>query len=225
MKVFAGIMLAYTLCESRLASTATTMQVLQYSNVETFVVFRASTPLLISLADYAFLGRELPSMRSVSHPLRAATETEMATSAPGLRALKLKSKLKLATPKRTDARQQPTPAPAAWADFGCVDRRRLRCSGCWSGRSATCTVTSMPPRLFLSRFGALARCGTASGTKQYTCHTTDTCHANCRATATCRCAGRPRHSFVQQRLPRASPLLDGGRLRASSACNMARRAR
>ena len=77
MKVFAGIMLAYTLCESRLASTATTMQVLQYSNVETFVVFRASTPLLISLADYAFLGRELPSMRSVSHPLRAATETEI----------------------------------------------------------------------------------------------------------------------------------------------------
>ena len=40
-------------------------QVLQYSNVDTFIVFRASTPLLISVADYLFLGRELPSLRSV----------------------------------------------------------------------------------------------------------------------------------------------------------------
>jgi len=41
------------------------IKVLQYSNVDTFIVFRASTPLLISVADYLFLGRELPSLRSV----------------------------------------------------------------------------------------------------------------------------------------------------------------
>jgi GDP-mannose transporter len=37
---------------------------LQYANVETFIVFRSSTPVLISLADWALLGRELPSARS-----------------------------------------------------------------------------------------------------------------------------------------------------------------
>lgn len=42
----------------------TNMKTLQYCNVETFIVFRASTPILISLCDYQFLGRELPSARS-----------------------------------------------------------------------------------------------------------------------------------------------------------------
>jgi len=37
---------------------------LQYANVETFMVFRFSTPLCISVADYLFLGRQLPSPRS-----------------------------------------------------------------------------------------------------------------------------------------------------------------
>lgn len=37
---------------------------LQYANVETFMVFRFSTPLCISIADYLFLGRQLPSARS-----------------------------------------------------------------------------------------------------------------------------------------------------------------
>lgn len=40
------------------------MKVLQYANVETFIVFRSSTPLIISLLDYVYLGRELPSCRS-----------------------------------------------------------------------------------------------------------------------------------------------------------------
>lgn len=40
------------------------IKIIQYANVETFIVFRASTPLLISIADYFFLGRELPSGRS-----------------------------------------------------------------------------------------------------------------------------------------------------------------
>lgn len=42
------------------------MKVLQFCNVDTFIVFRASTPLLISVADYFFLGRELPNLRSVA---------------------------------------------------------------------------------------------------------------------------------------------------------------
>eukprot|EP00978_Attheya_sp_CCMP212_P007290 scaffold16948_cov53-Attheya_sp.AAC.5 len=37
---------------------------LQYANVETFMVFRFSTPICISVADYLFLGRQLPSQRS-----------------------------------------------------------------------------------------------------------------------------------------------------------------
>jgi GDP-mannose transporter len=40
------------------------IKILQFANVETFIVFRSSTPLLISVADYFFLGRELPSGRS-----------------------------------------------------------------------------------------------------------------------------------------------------------------
>jgi GDP-mannose transporter len=41
------------------------IKVLQYANVETFIVFRASTPLLISVADYVWMDRELPNKRSV----------------------------------------------------------------------------------------------------------------------------------------------------------------
>lgn len=40
------------------------VKTLQYANVETFIVFRASTPVLISVADYLFLGRELPNLKS-----------------------------------------------------------------------------------------------------------------------------------------------------------------
>mmetsp|Transcript_8596 Transcript_8596/g.10840 ORF Transcript_8596/g.10840 Transcript_8596/m.10840 type:complete len:308 (-) Transcript_8596:169-1092(-) len=40
------------------------MKSLQHANVETFMIFRFSTPLCISVADYVFLGRQLPSMRS-----------------------------------------------------------------------------------------------------------------------------------------------------------------
>lgn len=40
------------------------MKTLQYANVETFIVFRASTPLALSLCEYAFMNRELPSVRS-----------------------------------------------------------------------------------------------------------------------------------------------------------------
>lgn len=39
-------------------------KVLQYSNVETFITFRSSTPLVLCICDYVFLGRHLPSARS-----------------------------------------------------------------------------------------------------------------------------------------------------------------
>eukprot|EP00302_Diacronema_sp_CCMP2436_P032156 CAMPEP_0179997992 /NCGR_PEP_ID=MMETSP0984-20121128/8438_1 /TAXON_ID=483367 /ORGANISM="non described non described, Strain CCMP 2436" /LENGTH=332 /DNA_ID=CAMNT_0021917635 /DNA_START=52 /DNA_END=1050 /DNA_ORIENTATION=+ len=38
---------------------------LQFLNVETFIVCRNSTPVLISVLDWAFLGRELPGKRSM----------------------------------------------------------------------------------------------------------------------------------------------------------------
>ena len=47
-----------------LAAVFTNMKTLQYANVETFIVFRASTPILVSICDWWFLGRELPSARS-----------------------------------------------------------------------------------------------------------------------------------------------------------------
>jgi solute carrier family 35 len=40
-------------------------KVLQHSNVETFIVFRSSTPLVLCLCDYFFLGRQLPCVRSI----------------------------------------------------------------------------------------------------------------------------------------------------------------
>ena len=40
------------------------MKVLQHANVETFITFRASTPIVLSLCDYLFLGRTLPRARS-----------------------------------------------------------------------------------------------------------------------------------------------------------------
>eukprot|EP00440_Ansanella_granifera_P067221 gb/GFBE01072903.1/.p1 GENE.gb/GFBE01072903.1/~~gb/GFBE01072903.1/.p1 ORF type:complete len:357 (+),score=69.59 gb/GFBE01072903.1/:1-1071(+) len=38
---------------------------LENSNVETVIVFRACSPLLVSILDWAFLGRNLPSLRSL----------------------------------------------------------------------------------------------------------------------------------------------------------------
>merc|ERR1712023_339488 len=40
------------------------MLTLQYANVETFIVFRASTPLALSLCEYCFMRREMPSTKS-----------------------------------------------------------------------------------------------------------------------------------------------------------------
>ena len=59
LKAFIIVPLAF------LGTVFANIKVLQYANVETFIVFRSSTPLLISLADFFFLGRELPNMRSI----------------------------------------------------------------------------------------------------------------------------------------------------------------
>lgn len=40
------------------------IKVLQNSNVETIIVFRSTTPLLIALCEWSCLGRQLPSLRS-----------------------------------------------------------------------------------------------------------------------------------------------------------------
>jgi len=47
-----------------LATIFSNIKSLQYANVETFMVFRFSTPLVVSIADYLFLGRRLPSAQS-----------------------------------------------------------------------------------------------------------------------------------------------------------------
>jgi GDP-mannose transporter len=47
-----------------LGAIFTNIKTLQYANVETFIVFRSSTPILVSVADYLFLGRELPNRSS-----------------------------------------------------------------------------------------------------------------------------------------------------------------
>lgn len=41
-------------------------KVLQYSNVETLITFRACSPLCVSVLDWIFLGRELPCRRSLA---------------------------------------------------------------------------------------------------------------------------------------------------------------
>jgi len=41
------------------------MRALQHSNVETIIVFRSACPLIVCVLDWGFLGRQLPSARSV----------------------------------------------------------------------------------------------------------------------------------------------------------------
>ena len=48
-----------------LAAIVTNMKTLQHANVETFIVFRVSTPLVIGVAEWLFMGRELPDWRSM----------------------------------------------------------------------------------------------------------------------------------------------------------------
>ena len=47
------------------AGIYTNMRALEGSNVDTIIVFRCCTPLVVAVMDYLFLGRELPGLRSV----------------------------------------------------------------------------------------------------------------------------------------------------------------
>jgi GDP-mannose transporter len=58
LKAFLPISIAF------LAAVFANIKTLQFANVETFVVFRASTPLTIAVCEYLCLGRELPNARS-----------------------------------------------------------------------------------------------------------------------------------------------------------------
>lgn len=46
------------------AAIYTNMQALNYSNIETVIVFRSCTPISVTVVEYLFMGRDLPSMRS-----------------------------------------------------------------------------------------------------------------------------------------------------------------
>lgn len=46
-----------------LGTLYTNMKCLQHANVETFIVFRSSTPIITSVCDYLFLGRNMPNAR------------------------------------------------------------------------------------------------------------------------------------------------------------------
>lgn len=50
---------------AQVATIYTGIHSLQYVNVETFITARASTPILISAVEYTWMGRQLPSLRSM----------------------------------------------------------------------------------------------------------------------------------------------------------------
>jgi len=58
LRAFLPISLAF------LAAVFANVKTLQFANVETFVVFRASTPITISICEWLCLDRELPGVRS-----------------------------------------------------------------------------------------------------------------------------------------------------------------
>ena len=58
LRAFLPVSLAF------LAAVFANIKTLQFANVETFIVFRASTPLTISICEWMCLGRELPNLRS-----------------------------------------------------------------------------------------------------------------------------------------------------------------
>jgi len=60
LRYFAVYVLAFS------AGTWSNMMVLMHANVETVIVFRSCAPLCVSIMDYIFYGRALPSRRSMS---------------------------------------------------------------------------------------------------------------------------------------------------------------
>jgi len=51
---------AFTMC------LYSNMNALKYSNVETVIVFRSCSPILVSMIEYLFMGRLLPNLRSMA---------------------------------------------------------------------------------------------------------------------------------------------------------------
>merc|ERR1719473_1567679 len=47
-----------------LATLVANIKILEYANVETFIMVRNSTPLATAVLDWVFLGRDLPDSRS-----------------------------------------------------------------------------------------------------------------------------------------------------------------
>ena len=58
IRAFGGVVAIFCLC------LWTNMKALRYVNVEMVIVFRACSPIAVSLLDYQYLGRDLPSAKS-----------------------------------------------------------------------------------------------------------------------------------------------------------------
>ena len=54
----------HTLLPTMPPSPTNTIPYLLHADVETFITFRSSTPMVLSVCDYVFLGRQLPNARS-----------------------------------------------------------------------------------------------------------------------------------------------------------------
>lgn len=61
---FSTFMEFYWVSNAFLLCLSANMKVLQHANVETFIIFRNSTPILISILEWLFLEREFPNIRS-----------------------------------------------------------------------------------------------------------------------------------------------------------------
>ena len=111
------------------------MKVLQHSNVETFIIFRASTPLVVSVLDVIFLGRQLPDLRS--QVVRSACNTLALLAAEVGDHTALDRPMGMATVDlRYDILTDPTPedCPDGWAFF---EFRMLDFGSGWTVDEAT----------------------------------------------------------------------------------------
>ena len=66
LKAFLPVSMAFLAC------IFANIKTLQYANVETFIVFRASTPLAVAALDYVFLGRSAPSSQALASLIATA---------------------------------------------------------------------------------------------------------------------------------------------------------
>ena len=113
----------------------TNIKTLQYANVETFIVFRASTPLLISLADWLWLGPSTTNKQTNSRCTESKTLSSIFQQRKGrvaatwLRRIgcSLLSVLLVRFPFFLFCQGASCPRGAAWAAW----------SGCCSARSCT----------------------------------------------------------------------------------------